>query len=191
MLLGFHAGNVMADTAARIRFEKADLYTASSRLHQETKTDFLFANRPSQPKTFEVEQGPVEKSIEGVARAFGKKATKVASVVVLDDGLADRATAAERMDEANMWLLARLPASDARRAKGESDAFWIFLDASRLSAQSLSAELGAGTTTTFGELTPQQQQTALDLARAAKWSLPANHMASLLDQWGQYRHPRR
>lgn len=188
---GFGLGNVLAETGARLKFDGSDLYAAATRLHRDNKRDFLFANASPRARTFEVDASSIEDSIRGIARAFDKKSSVVANVVVFEDGMKERATAMERIDELNTWLLANFPASEGRRKMGQSDAFRVFLLATRADAKTLSKGLGPGTQKSFGDLTPQEQQAALDLARAARWSYAATDMASLLDQWNMVVRSRR
>lgn len=191
VVLGFAAGNVVANSVERLKFIKADLYTAAKSIHDVDRLGFLFANHAGAPKSFEIDAGAPTKQAKAVAEVFGKSVTTVATIVVFEDGLRERATATERLDEMNAWLSGRFSASDARRAMGESDAFREFLLATQGAAKELSGSIGAGKTVSFRNLPPEQQQTVLDLARAAKWSTPTHVMASLMDQWAQYRHPDR
>lgn len=188
---GFGLGNVLAQTGERLEFQKADLFTCASRLHRERNRDFLFANPSPRAKTFEIDAGSVDETIRDVAKAFGRRASVVAGVVVFEDGMRERSTATERLDELNAWLLANFPASEGRREMGQSDAFRVFLLATQADAKSLWSSLGPDKQMRFGELPQQQQQAVLDLARAAKWTHAATTMASLLDQWSQEIHRKR
>lgn len=188
VVVGFMSGNVLAVTAARLRFEKADLYAASLRLHRELGADLLFANPPSTPtKTFEVDASDATQATKAVAGAFGRRATTVQSIVLFEDGLRPRATAPERLDEINGWLLTHFPCSDASRERGEADAFAEFGNALYANAQSVAGQLGSQVDVPFASLSPEQQRMVLDLARGVKWTPPASAMKSLMEQWARYR----
>jgi hypothetical protein len=157
VVLGFAAGNVVANAVERLKLMKADLYTAAKSIHDVDRLDFLFANQAGAPKSFEIDAGAPTKRAKAVAQVFGKSVTTVANIVVFEDGLKEHATAAERLDEMNAWLPGRFPASDARRAMGESDAFREFLLATQGAAKGLSTSIGAGKTVSFRNLPPDQQ----------------------------------
>lgn len=182
--LGLVAGGVVGQVADRLAFRKATMYETMFRLHNDTRKDFVFANRSeSGVKTFELTPGTPAKLIGAAAKQFGKEGVEVASIMVLEDTLPDAATAMDKIKGMESYLANTFPPGSEER-----DPFSAFDFAVTGEAKAMAKGLGSGTWT-FGSLPPGEQQRTLDLMRAAQYQLPASLLGSMLLQYQQATHP--
>jgi hypothetical protein len=159
LLTGFVGGNVLADVAGD-SLKNTTLFEAMRHVHGQTTVDIVWRGADSAKRPVAVAAGAAPVTVSQAAKPFGRDAVLVSGVFVLDPALPDAQSGIDRLHALKAYLKDALP-------DGDRDVLTPFSQATNAQAKALHAGLPL-TTQPFSQLSPAQQQGALDALRASQ-----------------------
>jgi hypothetical protein len=159
LLAGFVGGNVLADVAGD-SLKNSTLFDAMRHVHGKTTADIVWRGADSSKRSVAAAAETAPMTVSQAAKPFGRDAVLVSGVYVLDPALPDAQSGNDRLHALKAYLKGALPG-------GGRDVYTPFHQAADSQARALRAGLPL-TTQPFSQLSPVQQQSALDALRATQ-----------------------
>lgn len=181
LITGFVGGSVLADTAA-VSFKNATIFKVMQRVHRDSGADIVWTGERSAPQTFRLPSAAAEEMVPAAARPFSRDAVRVSGVYVLPPALPRMSTGKESAEALGTWLGQTLPMAPS--GPGRS-LYSPYNNAMLDNAKSAWKQLPVTGATPFMQLTPDQQQAALNALRGAQ----VNGAMASLDYMMQWMSP--
>lgn len=173
VVVGFVAGNVLAKEASLV-YQKSTLYDALMKIHNRTRANVIVVKPDASVRSFSIEPPVTVEAVKAAAKQYGKEATQIDSIYIVDAALPPDAKGGERVASARDWL-ARQPAG--RSIVDRKVDYGLAMTAQ---TGALAGQLGLGRKD-FANLTAQQQQMALDILRMSPISKQVEALRAVMD----------